>query len=65
MMIEMETYYDKHRPQVLEKARRVVKCDCGFSVRYSNLSAHRKTTPHIIWLQGRHVSDQKKTDGTG
>lgn len=49
----MPSYYDKHKPQVLEKARRIVKCECGFEVRYSNLSSHKKSNSHIIWLQGR------------
>jgi hypothetical protein len=57
----MDTYYEKHKPKVLEKARREVVCDCGFRVRYSNLSAHRKTTPHIIWLQGRKPDVSNKT----
>lgn len=57
------SYYDQHKPHVLDKARREVKCECGFTVRYSNLSAHRKTQPHIIWLQSRksvNVSNQKE-----
>jgi hypothetical protein len=62
----MSSYYEAHKPQVLEKARREVKCECGFTVKYSNLSSHRKTAPHIIWLHSRKsinaISDKKETD---
>jgi hypothetical protein len=58
----MPSYYEAHKPQVLEKARREVVCECGFRVKYSNLSGHRKTASHIIWLQSKaNVSDQKET----
>ena len=66
------SYYDQHKPHVLEKARRIVTCECGFQVKYSNLCSHKKSASHIIWLQSRAslgqsrksvnaISDQKET----
>ena len=47
------SYYEKHKPVVLEKARREITCECGFIIRYSNKSSHKKTQSHIIWEQSR------------
>ncbi len=50
------SYYERNRSVILEKARRLIVCDCGARIHYSNRSAHRKTVAHRIWVKAQPVA---------
>ncbi len=53
--MSVESYYVENRDRVLEKTKRPVQCPCGATVKYGNLSYHRKSVKHLIYEQNvRH-----------
>jgi len=45
------TYYQEHREKIIDKHKTKVRCPCGMTVAYGNLSCHRKSARHLIFLQ--------------
>lgn len=45
------TYYQEHRERIIEKHKEKINCPCGVVVAYGNLSSHRKSSRHLIFLQ--------------
>lgn len=49
--MSVESYYVENREKVLRKTKRPVQCPCGATVKYGNLSYHRKSVKHLIYEQ--------------
>lgn len=64
--MSVESYYVENRDRVLEKTRRPIQCPCGATVKYGNLSYHRKSVKHLIYEQSRDaLRHQTLHIGTG
>ena len=52
---DMEKYrkewYQKNRVKMLEHMTRMIPCECGLNIKYSNINKHMKTMKHEYFLQ--------------
>lgn len=47
-------YYQQNKEKILKRNHTKVECECGSIVGYGNLSFHRKSTKHLIYIQGKN-----------
>lgn len=41
-----KNYYEENREKILEKAKKIIKCECGLEIKLFNLNSHKKTKKH-------------------
>jgi hypothetical protein len=49
------SYYQKHKDNILEKRKEKIICDCGHTYTKSNKARHMKTKKHLQYLESQQL----------
>jgi hypothetical protein len=47
-LTKSQRFYQKHKAEIAERNKELVKCECGTFITRNNMAKHRKTQTHML-----------------
>src|SRR6056300_1072531 len=64
METKRKLYYLENKDELMEKAKKLVLCECGEQITYAHIAQHRKTQNHISRMEKMEKTEVKEDSET-